>query len=471
MTNVFFEICYLSLVGGLSTATIILGKNIIIKTCGGRGFYKICFLNLILYLLPISIPSIITTNLQTIDNSMPFVAKTFTEITSLSLSVERFKTNISIIDMIGWIWCLGVIILIIRLFYNYFTFRNKIIKTSNNAYEINEILNLIRKDMGIKKNIDVYVNNNIKSPMIIGFLKFRIIMPNKSISSEDLNLILRHELIHFINKDHWYKLIASIILSLHWFNPLAYYLDKNISESCEYSCDEVLTYDMSISEKQYYSEMLLNFMCSKDIPHVLSNSLSKSKKVLFRRFQLIMNKKIISKKYTFTILSTVVIFAFLLSIIVKTAFADTDTTGGKDIIKNMMDQTVEYKLIDTNSEIVSSETTPSEISYDVEAYDLSVSEPVVVQFDMSNDEIRLLDLPLITNSTQISLTIDDLKGADSIKLYLFHQDNIDDPILYGTIDEEMKQVVFSNLVSSNIYKLGFSVDVLINENLDIIVTD
>lgn len=464
MADFFLDICFLSFVGSIISVFIILSKNKILKLCGGKAFYRICTLASFFFLIPIPTPAIINIRLQAIDDGKAFIGEKITEIASHSLFFNGLKPVISVMDLLARIWLLGIFISIVLLSYRYLRFKNYIKNGIGDNNGIQSIFDQVKNDMGIQSDISLYVNSAIKSPMIIGIYKFSIIMPNKEIAPEDLYLIFRHELTHFKNKDHWYKVIASVIFSFHWFNPITYILNKNIQEACEYACDEAVTVDMTIPERQYYSEMLLNFMSITNMTYVLSSPLSKNKKILLRRFQLIMERKMFSKGKKITLITVICIMVFALAIGVN-ALAKVDTTGGKNIKITTIDQT-KY-IEDTNNETISS----NELSGNGEIHDLSLFGPVMGKFNLSSEGVKLLDLPLVTNSTQITISFKDINDAKSINIYLFHDEDVSDPILYGTLDKNKKQEVFSSLVSSNAYRVGILSDTLIESDIELIITE
>lgn len=64
-----------------------------------------------------------------------------------------------------------------------------------------------------------------------------LILPDRELSGEALNNILRHEMMHFKRKDILYKWFVALVKCVHWFNPVAYYIAKQINIECEISCD------------------------------------------------------------------------------------------------------------------------------------------------------------------------------------------------------------------------------------------
>lgn len=80
---------------------------------------------------------------------------------------------------------------------------------------------------------------------------YKIVLSPKGIDSESsLEMILRHEVIHFIRRDIWYKYCLEMISVIHWFNPFLCYCKAKNNESCELACDEALIQHLSSDQKK-----------------------------------------------------------------------------------------------------------------------------------------------------------------------------------------------------------------------------
>ena len=112
----------------------------------------------------------------------------------------------------------------------------------------------------IPQGKSVYLSDMTGHPMMTGFFKKRIIIPDISLSDEEIRLIVLHENTHFARKDIWYKLLLVIANAIHWFNPFVYFMVRFANRDLEYSCDDVVTKNMSTEEKKKYSLVLLKFM-------------------------------------------------------------------------------------------------------------------------------------------------------------------------------------------------------------------
>lgn len=111
---------------------------------------------------------------------------------------------------------------------------------------------------------EIYCCESVESPMLIGFFKPIILIPNKDYTKEEIEIIILHEMTHFRRQDMWYKLIILAANSLHWFNPLAYAMTRLASRDIEYLCDDALTRSRSADFRKEYSLVILKTIGDKD---------------------------------------------------------------------------------------------------------------------------------------------------------------------------------------------------------------
>ena len=152
--------------------------------------------------------------------------------------------------------------------------------------------------------------DNIASPFMTGVFKPMLILPKTELSEEQLHNILRHKMTHFKRHDILYKWFAEFVKCVHWFNPISWYVSKQIAAECEISCDMSVTKNMTDSEEMSYISTILSLLpTGKSIGLPLTTQMASSKKILKRRFIMIKNKKTTSK--FMAIISAVIAVAIL----------------------------------------------------------------------------------------------------------------------------------------------------------------
>ncbi|MBR0161210.1 MAG: right-handed parallel beta-helix repeat-containing protein [Oscillospiraceae bacterium] len=138
----------------------------------------------------------------------------------------------------------------------------------------------------------VFRSNVVRTPLMFGVFSPKIVLPEREYDAELLLNILRHELMHYHRFDTLYKWGAVVILSAHWFNPLSWFIRKELNRACELSCDEMLLRSMTRGEKQSYGNTLLSMAATSALPAgVVATTFATEKRNLKERLVQIMEYK------------------------------------------------------------------------------------------------------------------------------------------------------------------------------------
>lgn len=192
-------------------------------------------------------------------------------------------------NILAYVWLIGAIALMLLNVLRYIRLNIKIRKNS-------EVISCPETRAYTDRKINVRVWENIASPFMTGVFRPMLILPKTELSGEQLDNILRHEMTHFKRHDILYKWFAEFVKCIHWFNPISWYVSKQIASECEISCDMSVTKNMSGSEEMSYVSTILSLLPtgkSKQLP--LTTQMASSKKFLKRRFIMIKNKKTTSR--------------------------------------------------------------------------------------------------------------------------------------------------------------------------------
>lgn len=113
--------------------------------------------------------------------------------------------------------------------------------------------------------VSVVTIPQISSPYIIGILRPVIVIPQYSMSEQYLNQIILHEVEHYRNHDLWIKLILETLTCVYWWNPMIYWLRRELQLAMEISNDIVVIRQMEGEKQLEYAEFLVNMgaICSK----------------------------------------------------------------------------------------------------------------------------------------------------------------------------------------------------------------
>ena len=152
-------------------------------------------------------------------------------------------------EIVAYIWVIGIIVLFVYSFVSIF-----VLKRQLNSAEL------------IEKNI--YEAKNLKTPFVLGLIRPKIYLP-VGLNVEERSYILLHEQTHIHRKDHIIKILAFLILSIHWFNPLVWIAFMLMSTDMELSCDERVLKEMNEDVKRPYANSLLSLATGR---HILNGS-------------------------------------------------------------------------------------------------------------------------------------------------------------------------------------------------------
>ena len=160
----------------------------------------------------------------------------------------------------GMVWLGLAIILFARKIVGYGRFLSAV-NQQNKAVEDEQIcaaFHTVCRAMGIRKKVFICTNALVRAPMLVGVIRPTIVLPTKTMPISELMLVFRHELTHDRRKDFFYKWLVELAVCLHWFNPLVYWVRKQINLDCEFSCDESVVLSLESGDRQAYGETLLN---------------------------------------------------------------------------------------------------------------------------------------------------------------------------------------------------------------------
>ncbi len=103
---------------------------------------------------------------------------------------------------------------------------------------------------------NIYQSENVISPFVLGIIKPKIYLPF-NINGQDMEHVIAHEQAHIRRKDHLWKPLGFLVLTLHWFNPLVWLGYVLLCRDIELACDEKVVKELDSVQRADYSEALL----------------------------------------------------------------------------------------------------------------------------------------------------------------------------------------------------------------------
>lgn len=177
--------------------------------------------------------------------------------------VNEATKQIKIYDRVALIWGMGVIglmsLFILTYVYMMNKFREAILCRKVPIDEASA--NFIKKE-----KIRIYSLEGLKTPVVCGVFKPRIIIPTCLVNSENeiiLKNVIRHEIVHIQRKDYLVKLVALFIACIHWFNPIVWRALILVYRDMEQACDEKVVQGVAEDIRREYAQSLLSFAIQK----------------------------------------------------------------------------------------------------------------------------------------------------------------------------------------------------------------
>lgn len=103
---------------------------------------------------------------------------------------------------------------------------------------------------------NIYQSEKVISTFVLGIIKPKIYLPF-DISECDMQYVIAHEKAHIKRKDHLWKPLGFLLLSIHWFNPFMWLGYILLCRDVELACDEKVISGFGREEKANYSQVLL----------------------------------------------------------------------------------------------------------------------------------------------------------------------------------------------------------------------
>lgn len=116
---------------------------------------------------------------------------------------------------------------------------------------------LCRKvDTAVRYKGNIFQSENVSSPFVLGIIKPRIYLPF-NMNGQDLEHVVAHEQAHIRRKDHWWKPLGFLLLTIHWFNPLMWLAYFLLCRDIELACDEKVIKELGNEQRADYMQALV----------------------------------------------------------------------------------------------------------------------------------------------------------------------------------------------------------------------
>jgi len=150
------------------------------------------------------------------------------------------KSSITWQQAAVWIYFAGVAVFLFRLWMGYLL-----------------TVRLVRASRAIDNAETLYEASWISVPLTVGWLHPRILLPSgwRSWPKPKFQAVMVHERTHVARSDWAIALLARLNRCVFWFNPAAWWLERQLAALAEHACDDAAL--LEIGERDNYAQTLL----------------------------------------------------------------------------------------------------------------------------------------------------------------------------------------------------------------------
>lgn len=136
------------------------------------------------------------------------------------------------------LWLFGMLLLLLYAAGSYFRLRRSVASA-------------------VRQQSSVFLCETVASPFVLGIFLPKIYLPFH-MDAQTQSHVLAHEQMHLRRKDHWWKPLGFLLLSVHWFNPLLWLAYILLCRDIELACDEQVIEHLDHEQRADYSQALLS---------------------------------------------------------------------------------------------------------------------------------------------------------------------------------------------------------------------
>ena len=140
-------------------------------------------------------------------------------------------------NILSIVWTIGILLLIAYTVISYWRLHREI-------------------DTAVRYKDNLFQSENVSSPFVLGLIKPRIYLPF-NMNGQDLEHVVAHEQAHIRRKDHWWKPLGFLLLTIHWFNPFVWLAYALLCRDIELACDEKVIRELGNEQRADYTQALV----------------------------------------------------------------------------------------------------------------------------------------------------------------------------------------------------------------------
>jgi beta-lactamase regulating signal transducer with metallopeptidase domain len=155
-----------------------------------------------------------------------------------------------------------------------------------------DLLEDCKTEMAVRTPITLVETPRVDSPALLGFIRPRLLLPAglaRHFSQAELRYVFLHELGHLKRSDIPLNWLLSLLLIVHWFNPLVWYAFSRLRGDRELACDALALAHARESDREPYGQTIIKLLEHFNRPAVAPGLLGilETKNQIKQRIQMI----------------------------------------------------------------------------------------------------------------------------------------------------------------------------------------
>lgn len=147
------------------------------------------------------------------------------------------SNGFNVMTVLSTVWLVGMLLLAAYTAVSYWHLRRRV----NTAVRLRE---------------NIYQSESVSSPFVLGIIKPKIFLPFK-LDAQSLEYVVAHEMAHICRKDHWWKPLGFLLLTIHWYNPVMWIAYVLLCRDIELACDEKVIRELDNEGRADYTQALV----------------------------------------------------------------------------------------------------------------------------------------------------------------------------------------------------------------------
>lgn len=169
------------------------------------------------------------------------------------------KAGPSVLSVTCGVWVSGILLCAAGQLLRYFFWKRQTLRWNRPVQE-ERLLEQIAAESGaagLCRSPRAYYNATLSAPLVLGYFRPMLLLPEDFSGGTAAGAVLRHECIHLRRRDLFWKLLLLAAACVHWFNPLVWIMREAAHHDMELACDEAVLTGKDAAERILYGAVLL----------------------------------------------------------------------------------------------------------------------------------------------------------------------------------------------------------------------